>query len=383
MITLPTDDDARGWEALRHALFPGDRLNLNPGTLGTPSTPVRRAIADFQENNAGYPLGQYIAGRQALRAARARAAELWGDTPAVVGSTTHTMNLLTLLLPRVLGSSHIRVLTTLHEHHGGAGGFEHDPAYDVRFFSTEELADPERARARILAERPAVLLVSQRAWTDGARLPVDTLVPTAREALPDCVIVVDAAQSLGLEPPALLGLPDDKGPDLVVASAHKWLFGPPGAGFVWVRPAVRDRLHPWRAGEPLDPDSPLSPWEAAGGQDFGVYAGVHAALDLYACVGPERVRERSGQLAAWLATALGEVLPDAGVDAVGGVVRVRTARDPYPLYAALNERGIHTKCVKMQVGADQLALLRVGVPWYETTLRLSRFVATAKELGGG
>ena len=35
MTAAPSDDE---WEELRRVQFPGARINLNPGTLGTPST---------------------------------------------------------------------------------------------------------------------------------------------------------------------------------------------------------------------------------------------------------------------------------------------------------------------------------------------------------
>lgn len=374
----PDEADAAAWEALRRATFPSDRLNLNPGTLGTCAAPIRRAVEAFRADTDGYPLGQYVAGREALRRARAAATALWGEAPAICGATTQTMNLLTLLLPRALGKPSLRVLTTLHEHHGGAGGFEHDPSYAVAFLTPAELTDADALAARVRAEAPDVLLVSQRAWTDNAALPVEALLAAAEAHAPACLRIVDAAQVVGVETPAL-----DPRADLVVASAHKWLFGPAGTGFVWVRPRALERLGSvWHAGEPLDPEAPLCRWEAAGGQDFALYAGVEAALALYAAAGPARVAARSQRLAAWLADALPDALPDARIDAAGAVVRLRPAGDPYPLYAALNARGVHTKCVKAELGGETLALLRMGVPWYESEARLARAVTLVRELAG-
>lgn len=376
-FTWPDSADAHAWEATRLGLFPTERLNLNPGTLGTCAAPVRRAVEAFRAETDGYPLGQYVAGREALRRARAAATAIWGEAPAICGPTTQTMNQLALLLPRALGKPRLRVLTTLHEHHGGVGGFEHDAAYSVAYLTAAELADPRALTDRVRAEAPDVLFVSQRAWTDNAALPVDALLAAAEAHAPACLRVVDAAQAVGIESPAL-----DPRADLVVASAHKWLFGPAGTGFAWVRPRAVERLGAvWRAGEPLDPDSPLCRWEAAGGQDFAAYAGVEAALALYAAAGPARVAARAHALAAWLAEALADALPGARVDAAGAVVRLRAPGDPYPLYGALNARGVHTKCVKAELGGETLALLRLGVPWYESEARLGRAVALVRELG--
>ncbi len=44
---VPTSDSTPNWERFRAVLFPGERVNLNPGTLGTPSTWVRQAMSGF------------------------------------------------------------------------------------------------------------------------------------------------------------------------------------------------------------------------------------------------------------------------------------------------------------------------------------------------
>jgi UDP-sulfoquinovose synthase len=375
---IPSDD--AGWDRLRATLFPGDRINLNPGTLGTASTHVRDAMRAFQaEEDGAFPLGQYQRGRDALRRARARAAEIWGDAPAICAGTTQTMNLLTLALPGILAARPIVVLTSAHEHHGGVGGFEHHPAWRVAYLTPRELVDDAAFAARVAQEAPAVALLSQRTWTDGRALPVERLCARLGEQAPGCLRIVDAAQVVGVLPPALGSA------EIVVASAHKWLGGPPGTGFVWVSPAARERLgrlH-W-VGEGLDPTGPCPGLEIAGGQDFSVYAGVEAALALYAAMGPDRVRARSRALAAHLCEALAAALPATVVDAEEAVVRVRfPTGDPYPLYTALNQRGVHVKCVKERLpDGEELRLLRLGVPWYESRARLDHVASLARQLGG-
>lgn len=368
------------WETLRREQFPTERLNLNPGTLGTPSIAVRAAIAAFRaEDEEAWPLGRYVRGRAALRRARATAAALWRHEPALTGGATHTMNLVALALARRSGATPTTVLTTAHEHHGAIAVFERDPAFRVAYLAPHEMVDLEAFRARVRREGPGIGLFSQRTWTDGARLPVERWCAELAEAAPDCLRFVDAAQALGVEPVVI------DGADLVVASGHKWLGGPAGTGFAWVSDRAFATIGPlWRTGEPLDPDARLATWEAAGGQDFAVYAGVEAALDLYAHAGPERARRRAASLARGLARDLARALPQADVDTAGPVVRARFgAADPYPLYAALNARGVHTKCVKSTLPTgESLALLRVGVPWHETPERLAGFVRIVEGLRG-
>lgn len=368
------------WEQLRGEQFATERLNLNPGTLGTPAASVHAAMRSFRdEDEEAWPLGRYVRGREALRRARAAATALWGHEPALAGGATQTMNFVSLALGRGPRTGPLTVLTTAHEHHGAVAVFERDPVFRVAYLSPEELTEEQAFADRVGLEHPDVCLFSQRTWTDGTRLPVERWCAVLAARAPDCLRIVDAAQALGVEPLVI------DAADVVIASGHKWLGGPAGTGFAWASDRAIETIGPlWRTGEPLDPDARLAAWEPAGGQDFALYAGVEAALELYARVGPQRARSRGELLAGGLARALAAALPEADVDATGPVVRARfRARDPYPVYAALNARGIHTKCVKVELASgEQMALLRIGVPWYESPARLAGLVTAVERLRG-
>ena len=61
--------------------------------------------------------------------------------------------------------------------------------------------------------------------------------------------------------------------------------------------------------------------------------------------------------------------------------------DPYPIYAGLNEGGVHTKCVKARLaGGRELRVLRFGFPFYESRERVGEAagrVAIAISRGSG
>lgn len=380
-------DDPDLWDMLRAREFPGERVNLNPGTLGTPARCVRAARRGFDDDGRdAWPLGQYQRARADLRRARERARALW-DHPRVgfTGGTSEAMTRLTLALHARLAPGPVRLLTSAHEHAGGLAGFLRHPAFAVDLLPDAALTDPAAVAALARERRPHVLLLSQITYTIGQVLPVSTHVAAVRAACPDVWIVVDAAQAVGQLPPALAGA------DATVASAHKWLFGPPGSGLVWLSErACSELAHGW-AGEPLDPDSPCPALERAGGHDFSVHAGTAAALDLHAALGPEVVRARSRALADWFAAELHARLHDRAVahhffdpatgdlrdappPAAHGAVHVQfPALDPYPAYAALDARGVHLKCIKStRPTGPALAVLRAGLPCYESPARLRR-----------
>jgi len=385
-VTCSPPSDTGEWEALRRSEFPGARINLNAGTLGTTARSVRAAQRGFwRDGLRAWPLGQYTRGRADLQRARALVAELWGPAPvAVTAGTSETMTRVTLALHARLGPGPIRVLTSGHEHAGGLQGFLDMPGVAVHYLPDHVLADPD-AVATIVAEvRPHALFLSQIAYTTGQHIPVERQIAVARGVVPELWAIVDAAQALGLVAPALAGA------DLVVASCHKWLFGPPGCGLLWMSPRARDELASGAAGEPLDGEAPCAAFDRTGGHDLSVYAGLAAALALHLRLGPAAVRARSAALAGWFAADLHARLRDRGVahafidpgtgeltdapatERLVGAVHIHFPdRDPYPAYASLDRRGVHLKCIKSTrpTGA-RLAVLRACVPWYESPARL-------------
>lgn len=389
MGTSTTPDAPIDWASLRAREFPGSRINLNAGTLGTSPRSVRAAQREFWRGGLrAWPLGQYQRGRAAARRVRELACRLWGASNlAVTGGASEAMTRLTLALHARLAPGPIRVLASGHEHAGGINGFLRHPGFTLSYLPADTLTCPAALAAHVAERRPQVLLLSQVTYTTGLILPIAEHLTAVRAACPELWVIVDAAQAVGLVPPALAGA------DAVVASGHKWLFGPPGSGLVWLNERAVHELGPGAAGEPLDPESPCAAFERVGGHDFSVHAGLAAALELHGALGPFAVLGRSRQLAAWFAAELHARLRDRAVhhlffdpttgaandapppaDRLIGVVHVQfPLLDPYPAYAALDARGIHFKCIKdVRADGTRLAVLRACIPCYETHDRLRR-----------
>lgn len=89
----------------------------------------------------------------------------------------------------------------------------------------------DRARVRVLA-------VSWVGFSSGARLDLDSLGTACRAR--GITFVVDGMQALGA-----LGLDVRKTPiDMLACGGQKWLLGPWGTGFVYVRPEVMESITP-------------------------------------------------------------------------------------------------------------------------------------------
>lgn len=105
--------------------------------------------------------------------------------------------------------------------------------------------------AGAVTERTKVLVFSHVNHADGAVLPVKELCQFARQR--NLMTVVDGAQALGM---LELNL-HDLGCDFYATSFHKWLGGSHGAGLLYVRREMLDRLWPVTP-RGLDASPPIS-----------------------------------------------------------------------------------------------------------------------------
>lgn len=98
--------------------------------------------------------------------------------------------------------------------------------------------DPVTVIAQHLRPHTRLVVVSHVFWNTGQVLPLDKIVEVCRSN--NSFVLVDAAQSAGLLPLNLSEL----GADFYAFTGHKWLCGPAGGGGLYVRPEVRESLHP-------------------------------------------------------------------------------------------------------------------------------------------
>jgi kynureninase len=110
--------------------------------------------------------------------------------------------------------------------------------FDLRFIA--RCHDPSNAAtwAEALTDDVAAALVTHAHSNTGVVTPVAKIAALCRQRGIRCI--VDVAQSAGILP---LSVPDC-GADIVLGSCVKWLCGGPGAGFMWISPALVQHLAP-------------------------------------------------------------------------------------------------------------------------------------------
>lgn len=274
-------------DALRSAFPVLERLAyFNAGSVG----PVPRAAGEAAHAEIRRQVDEGRAGKEQFermvelgQEVRSRVAALIGCSPvevALTGATTDGVNAVLAGLDLRPGDE---VLTSDEEHPGLLAplGRARSQGVDVRVAPFEALAD---------AVRPATKLVacSHVSWHTGR------VADAAALAAAGAPVLLDGAQGLGAVPVDVREL----GCDFYAASGQKWLCGPVGSGYLFVR---AERI------EDLTPAAP----------GYGTVADPLRALDFELCEGAARFDAGllSSHHAAWALAAL-DTLESAGIDQV-------------------------------------------------------------------
>jgi cysteine desulfurase / selenocysteine lyase len=287
---------------------------LNTGTAGVSAAPVVERLLEevtlFEEE--GEVL--YHAMQDRMDQARTRVAAYMGigvDELAFTRNATDGINLVIWGLPWKEGDE---ILVSDQEHpsmHNPLFHLQNSGGPRVRLFAVD--VDPEitlaNARA-LMTPRTRLVACSHVSCETGTRNPARELAALATEH--GAFSLIDGAQALGQFPVDVSGI----GCDFYIGNGHKWLHGPKGTGFLYVR---RDRLDDLRAmhvgsssfERPTDVNNMRLVQAAkryeSGTRSFGTYSALPAALDHLEGLGWDRVERRMEQLSGYLKDRLDDL----------------------------------------------------------------------------
>ncbi|MCX6394887.1 MAG: aminotransferase class V-fold PLP-dependent enzyme [Propionibacteriales bacterium] len=217
----------------------------------------------------------------------------------------------------------------------------------VEVVPTDPAGDPDLdALAALLDERVRLVSLVQVATNSGHVTRVAEATALAHQH--GALVLLDACQSVGQLAVDVEAL----GVDALSATGRKWLRGPRGTGFLYVRREVLDGLEPpaadmrgatWTGttSYELNPDATrFELWE----NDVAGRLGLGAAVDHLLELGPANVeaavRERAAVLRSGLGALAGVRLHDVGTDLGGIVTFTVDGRDPLAVRDALREAGV-------------------------------------------
>lgn len=252
----------------------------------------------------------------------------------------------------------------------------------------------EAMRASLAKGRVGLVGITHIPTNGGLVNPAEAIGRLTREA--GVPYLLDACQTAGQWPLDV----DAIGCDMMSITGRKFLRGPRGTGFLYVRRDMIQKLEPplldLHAAEWVTRDRyAISPtarrfenWESyvAGGIALGV--AVEYALGWGIDAIRERVTGLAGRLRTALAAVPGVVVRDLGRDRCGIVSFTVEARKPVELRDALRARRINVSVTsrsstRLDMEARGLdSMVRASVHYYNTDEEVQRFVGAVNELSG-
>jgi isopenicillin-N epimerase len=337
-------------------LLDPDVVFLNHGSFGACPRPVLGEYQRWQRELEREPV-EFLARRCDGLVAEARSVlgeylGARGDDVVFVPNATTGMN--TVARSLRLGPDD-EVLTTDQEYRAVDYAWDGTGARVVRA-PVESLWDHVTDATRVLS-------VSHVASPTGAIVPVAELCARAREL--GLLAVVDGAHAPGHVPVDLAAI----GADAYAGNAHKWLCAPKGAGFLWARPELQERLDPlvvsW--GWPEVEFAKRHGWQ--GTRDPAAFLSVPTAIEFQREWGWDEVQGRCHDLVERFVVESG--LPAAASE-FGQMLAVELPQcDPDEVQRRLfGEHRIEVPCF----GHNGRPLLRISVQGYNTEEDIGRLV---------
>jgi len=191
---------------------------------------------------------------------------------------------------------------------------------------------------------------------------------------------LDAIQTLGAFPTTVEHV------DFLAADAHKWLLGPCGAGLLYVRRGLQEKLNPpiygWHnvrcpnfvAQEQIVFHNGAAKYEAGTHNLLGL-AGLIAAMELVLEIGVENIAAELLRKRAWLVPALQAkgftvLSADAKIENAGGIISFHQAgKDLAALHKKMTDAGVVASLRADRNGQNHI---RLSPHFYNTDAELRR-----------
>ena len=299
----------RFWQNVRNQ-FPlrDDRIYFNTGGLGPSPLPVLNTL--FEKTREHDETGE--TGHEIFDKARERVAAFVGahaEEIALTRNATEGMNIIARGIPLQPGDE---VITTFHEHPGGAIPWL-TAVRDVgaRIKLIELPTNPAELVEHVeqsIGSRTRVFMMSHVPCTTGTIYPVAKLCAFLRAR--KVISVLDGAQAIGMTPVRL----HEIGCDFYSTSGHKWLLGPKETGFVYISKSAQEFFRPSYVGAYSDNRYDLDEMildlrktaqvSEYGTRNAATIHGLIAAIDFLETIGWQKIYDRQHELARRLVVGL-------------------------------------------------------------------------------
>ncbi|MBI1306562.1 MAG: aminotransferase class V-fold PLP-dependent enzyme [Bacteroidetes bacterium] len=359
---------------------------LNNGTMGPSPRSVVRAYTDrIQEINS---TGHYGGGDHECVAALAALLGANKEEIALTHNVTEGINIAAWGVPLKKGDE---VILSTHEHVGNAGPWLNLARLKGVKITVcplgKDAEDTLRLIKKHVSKRTRVIAVPHIPCTIGQVLPVKEMCAWAREN--NIYTVVDGAHGTGMLKMDL----HDMGCDVYVSCCHKWLLGPKGTGYMYVREEFLKTLESLQTGGYSAEEWVLTEKEVSfkglvptahkyyyGTQSAAQYYGVIAAVEFHQKIGPANIEMRIRALNNYLFAGLKDLkklkilTPEEEISRCGVVSFKFDKYDDHQFFEDCQKE----KIVIRFVGENNLNCVRVSTHIYNSEDQIDKFLNFVK-----
>jgi cysteine desulfurase / selenocysteine lyase len=287
------------WRSVRQQ-FPSiqNRVYLNTATYGQLPKRCSEAVAQHFTRRDQHACSDFLSWFDDVDALRASIGRWINSSPEDIALVTTASHALSIVLNGIDWQEGDEILTLQHE-------FPNQVYAAQSRHGVRGVVCPWNELEQNLSSRTRLVLLSTVNYQTGIRPDLQTTIRKLRER--SILVYLDGTQSVG----ALRMDCEALQPDFLAVDAYKWMISPNGAGFLYVRPEIREWLSPnvigwrsdrgWRSVETLHSGAPRfadSAERYEGGMlPFPSLAGMQASLALFAEIGSETIEAKVLQLA--------------------------------------------------------------------------------------
>lgn len=392
--TLKIDDGY--WEKVRKQFHIEEGFAyLNTGTLGATPGPVLSAMQGYWRLMAENPNenSAILQGRQ--EAIRAKAAQFVGVTPDEIAILRNATEANTLVCQGFDMQRGDEVLI---------GTLEHDSNRQTWLLKAKRhgvvvkeipIGTPPKSPQAILDAFASAITPKTKAISlahcdtvTGTITPVKQIAELAHSK--GLLCFVDGAQTLGMVQVNI----KDLGVDTYAMTCHKWLASPAGAGLLYIKRELQDRIWPNIVSENWWTFDDSRKYDRLSRRPWPVVAALEDSLKFQLAIGPARIEQRVRALGSYLRSRAAEIprvvlytsndpnlsaaITSLSVENVPAERAREYLRQRYDVYTAARTKG-------QKYPADPYGVtgFRVSTHYYNTFEQVDRVLSGLKDLSSG
>ena len=395
-LTKAWDADEGYWAKIRERfLLEKDFGYLNNGTVGPTPRPVYDNMVQYWQMMAENPNENSAILQERVDAIREKASAFLGATPAEVAilrNATEGNNLVCQGIDLKAGDE---VLIGYLEHDSNRQPWQVKAKRHGIVVKEVPIGTPAKSPEEIrnafeaaITPRTRVISVAHCDTVTGTFSPIREIAALAHSK--NILCFADGAQALGM---VQLNV-KDLGVDTYATTCHKWLCSPAGAGLLYVRKELQERIWPNIVTENWWTFTDARKYEHISRRPWPVVAALEDALDFQLAVGRARIERRMRSLASYFRSHAAEIpgvhlytsnapklsggLTSLSVENVAPEKLREYLRQRYDLYTAARSKG-------MRYPADPHGVtgIRISTHYYNTFEQVDRALQGLRDLAQG